>query len=80
MNMTETPMFILTNDELQFFYLLHFAKKNTIWGQSIERVLQSPSQEKIKQLIKELKCQYNENPPVMVSILGGIACIQLQKL
>jgi hypothetical protein len=76
----EQPLFILTSEELQFFYVLHFADMNTLWGTAIEKVIQLPTSEKIRTLIRELKSAYDDSPRCLISIIGTEGCNLFMKL
>jgi len=52
--------------------ILQTISPNSIWGHSIALAIQEDA--KIPRLISELKSQYNDNPPIMESIIGADNC------
>jgi hypothetical protein len=60
----------LNPQEQQFLACLEAVSDDTVWGLAVSSVMKAPTAVKIRQLIADLKSQREDEPEVMLSILG----------
>lgn len=70
----------LNPQEKQFLACLEAVKTDNLWAIAIRNVMKAPTVAKIRQLIKDLKSQADDDGLVMLSILGHRCYQQLKNL
>jgi len=60
----------LTQQESNLFLALSKVRENTLWGKAINKALENPTVDRFRSLVKQLKSQNNDNPVIMLDILG----------
>lgn len=71
---------MLNPSEQQFLVCLEAVSDETVWGLAISNVMKAPTGVKIRQLIGDLKSQRDDQPDIMLSILGEPCYKQLMAL
>lgn len=70
----------LTKPELDFIPCLHAVDPQSIWGAAVHNVLNDLTPFKFRLLVSELKSQNEDQPDLMLKILGDPCYSQLIKL
>lgn len=71
---------MLTDNEKKFLGLLEEINHDSAWGMAISNVVSNPKPDNVRRLITQLKSQANDEPAIMLSIIGEPGLKQLQTL